>query len=101
MSPENGSEPAWPAIFEPLRFPHLEVKNRLFRSSISGRFDNYDGSGTQTRIDWDIKFARGGIGAVAAMVARSAPCSAAKFVQPSKRERQTPSRSQLLARRSR
>jgi 2,4-dienoyl-CoA reductase-like NADH-dependent reductase (Old Yellow Enzyme family) len=52
------------AIFEPLRFPHLEVKNRLFRSSISGRFDNYDGSGTEVRIDWDVKFARGGIGAV-------------------------------------
>jgi 2,4-dienoyl-CoA reductase-like NADH-dependent reductase (Old Yellow Enzyme family) len=52
------------AIFEPLRFKNLTVKNRLFRSSISGRFDNYDGSGTQTRIDWDVKFARGGIGAI-------------------------------------
>jgi 2,4-dienoyl-CoA reductase-like NADH-dependent reductase (Old Yellow Enzyme family) len=52
------------AIFEPLRFRSLTVKNRLFRSSISGRFDNYDGSGTQTRIDWDVKFARGGIGAI-------------------------------------
>jgi 2,4-dienoyl-CoA reductase (NADPH2) len=55
---------AWPAIFQPLRFRNLEVKNRLFRSSISGRFDNYDGSGTEVRIDWDVKFARGGIGAV-------------------------------------
>ena len=64
MSTDDATQAAWPAIFEPLRFPHLEVKNRLFRSSISGRFDNYDGSGTQTRIDWDIKFARGGIGAV-------------------------------------
>ena len=61
---DDAMQSAWPAIFEPLRFPHLEVKNRLFRSSISGRFDNYDGSGTQTRIDWDVKFARGGIGAV-------------------------------------
>jgi 2,4-dienoyl-CoA reductase (NADPH2) len=51
-------------IFEPLAFRNLEVKNRLFRSSISGRFDNYDGSGTETRVDWDVKFARGGIGAV-------------------------------------
>jgi 2,4-dienoyl-CoA reductase-like NADH-dependent reductase (Old Yellow Enzyme family) len=58
---ENGH---WPAIFQPLRFRNLEVKNRLFRSSISGRFDNYDGSGTETRIDWDVKFARGGIGAI-------------------------------------
>jgi 2,4-dienoyl-CoA reductase-like NADH-dependent reductase (Old Yellow Enzyme family) len=55
---------AWPAIFEPLRFKSLEVKNRLFRSSISGRFDNYDGSGTEVRVDWDLKFARGGIGAI-------------------------------------
>jgi 2,4-dienoyl-CoA reductase (NADPH2) len=59
------SEPAaWPAIFQPLAFRNLEVKNRLFRSSISGRFDNYDGSGTETRVDWDVKFARGGIGAI-------------------------------------
>src|SRR5260221_2036943 len=47
-------------IFEPLRFRHLSVKNRLFRSSISGRFDNYDGSGTHARINWEEKFARGG-----------------------------------------
>lgn len=52
------------AIFQPLQFRNLTVKNRLFRSSISGRFDNYDGSGTQTRIDWDVKFARGGIGTI-------------------------------------
>jgi 2,4-dienoyl-CoA reductase-like NADH-dependent reductase (Old Yellow Enzyme family) len=52
------------AIFQPLPFRNLTVKNRLFRSSISGRFDNYDGSGTQTRIDWDVKFARGGIGTI-------------------------------------
>jgi 2,4-dienoyl-CoA reductase-like NADH-dependent reductase (Old Yellow Enzyme family) len=58
------AQTAWPAIFEPLRFRNLEVKNRLFRSSISGRFDNYDGSGTETRMDWDVKFARGGIGAI-------------------------------------
>ena len=51
-------------IFEPLRFRNLEVKNRLFRSSISGRFDNYDGSGTQARINWEEKFARGGVGAI-------------------------------------
>lgn len=51
-------------IFQPLEFRHLTVKNRLFRSSISGRWDNYDGSGTQARINWEEKFARGGVGAI-------------------------------------
>jgi 2,4-dienoyl-CoA reductase-like NADH-dependent reductase (Old Yellow Enzyme family) len=51
-------------IFEPLTFRNLTVKNRLFRSNISGRFDNYDGSGTQTRINWEESFARGGVGAI-------------------------------------
>jgi 2,4-dienoyl-CoA reductase (NADPH2) len=51
-------------IFEPLRFRNLTVKNRIFRSNISGRFDNYDGSGNQARINWETKFARGGVGAI-------------------------------------
>jgi 2,4-dienoyl-CoA reductase-like NADH-dependent reductase (Old Yellow Enzyme family) len=51
-------------IFQPLRFRNLEVKNRVFRSSISGRIDNYNGSGTQARINWEEKFARGGVGAI-------------------------------------
>lgn len=51
-------------IFEPLRFRNLEIKNRILRSNISGRFDNYDGSGTQARINWEEKFARGGVGAI-------------------------------------
>lgn len=51
-------------IFEPLNFRNLTVKNRIFRSSISGRWDNYDGSGTQARINWEEKFARGGVGAI-------------------------------------
>jgi 2,4-dienoyl-CoA reductase (NADPH2) len=51
-------------IFEPLRFRNLTVKNRIFRSNVSGRFDNYDGSGTPTRINWETKFARGGVGAI-------------------------------------
>jgi len=51
-------------IFEPLVFRNLTVKNRIFRSNISGRFDNYDGSGTQTRINWEVKFAQGGVGAI-------------------------------------
>jgi 2,4-dienoyl-CoA reductase (NADPH2) len=51
-------------IFEPLKFRNLTVKNRVFRSNISGRFDNYDGSGNQARINWETKFARGGVGAI-------------------------------------
>jgi len=53
-----------PLAFTPLQFKSLEVKNRIFRSNISGRFDNYDGSGTQTRINWEVRFARGGVGAI-------------------------------------
>jgi 2,4-dienoyl-CoA reductase (NADPH2) len=51
-------------IFEPLKFENLEVKNRVMRSSLAGRFNNYDGTGTQTHINWDLKFARGGVGAI-------------------------------------
>lgn len=51
-------------IFQPLRFRNLTIKNRLIRSNVTGRFDNYDGSGTQARINWETQFARGGIGAI-------------------------------------
>ena len=51
-------------IFQPLKFRNLTVKNRIFRSNISGRFDNEDGSLTQTRINWESKFAAGGVGAI-------------------------------------
>jgi 2,4-dienoyl-CoA reductase-like NADH-dependent reductase (Old Yellow Enzyme family) len=51
-------------IFSTLVFRNLTVKNRLFRSSISGRIDNYDGSGTPARINWEERFARGGVGAI-------------------------------------
>ena len=51
-------------IFEPLRFRNLTIKNRILRSNISGRFDLYDGTGTQARINWELKFARGGVGAI-------------------------------------
>ena len=51
-------------LFKPLQFRNLEVKNRIFRSSVSGRWDNYDGSGTQARINWESRFAEGGVGAI-------------------------------------
>ncbi len=59
-------EPRRPAdvVLSPLELPNLTVKNRLLRSSVAGRFDNYDGSGTEVRINWDVKFARGGVGAI-------------------------------------
>ena len=55
---------AFETIFKPLQFKNLTVKNRIFRSNVSGRFDNYDGSGNQARINWETKFAKGGVGAI-------------------------------------
>jgi 2,4-dienoyl-CoA reductase (NADPH2) len=51
-------------IFKPLSFRNLTIRNRVIRSNVSGRFDNYDGSGNQARINWELKFAKGGVGAI-------------------------------------
>ena len=51
-------------LFEPLRFRNLTIANRILRSSMSGRIDNYDGSGTIARINFEERFARGGVGAI-------------------------------------
>ncbi len=64
ISPEDAAMPDKQTLLHPLHFKNLSVKNRIFRSNISGRFDNYDGSGNQARINWETKFARGGVGAV-------------------------------------
>lgn len=52
------------ATFAPLKFGRIEMKNRLIRSSISGRIDNYDGSGTSPRVNFEEQFARGGVGVI-------------------------------------
>ena len=51
-------------IFSPLSFGSLTIKNRILRSNLAGRFDNYDGTGAQARINWEVKFARAGVGAI-------------------------------------
>lgn len=51
-------------LFSELKFRNLTVKNRIFRSNISGRFDLETGRPTQTRINWETMFARGGAGAI-------------------------------------
>jgi 2,4-dienoyl-CoA reductase-like NADH-dependent reductase (Old Yellow Enzyme family) len=52
------------AISRPLAMGRLTLKNRLLRSSISGRIDNYDGSGTPARVRFEERFAEGGVAAV-------------------------------------
>jgi 2,4-dienoyl-CoA reductase-like NADH-dependent reductase (Old Yellow Enzyme family) len=51
-------------IFNPLVFRSLTVKNRLFRSNISGMFDDYNGHGSNARLNWEEKFAKGGVGCI-------------------------------------
>src|SRR5687767_2013281 len=54
----------YPNLFSPIKFRTFTAKNRVFRSNVSGRFDNYVGPGRQTPINWELKFARGGVGAI-------------------------------------
>lgn len=51
-------------VLAPLVMRNLTLKNRVFRSSISGRFDLEDGTPTQTRLNWETLFAEGGVGGI-------------------------------------
>jgi len=51
-------------IFRPLTINGLTFKNRIVRSSITGRVDYYYGSMSEGRIDWDRHFARNGVAAI-------------------------------------
>lgn len=71
MATEASSDPSAhiadrDVIFSELPFGRLgkPLKNRLLRSSISGTFDNYDGSGTEARLNWEESFAIGGVSAI-------------------------------------
>ncbi|MBZ5617978.1 MAG: NADH:flavin oxidoreductase [Acidobacteriia bacterium] len=61
-------------VFSPLSFKNLNVKNRLFRSNLSGMFDDYNGHGGNARINWEAKFARGGVGAIISSYTPVAVC---------------------------
>jgi 2,4-dienoyl-CoA reductase-like NADH-dependent reductase (Old Yellow Enzyme family) len=51
-------------IFEPLAFRNLTIENRLLRSSLGALVDTYDGAGTDARINFEVRFARAGVGAI-------------------------------------
>ncbi len=61
---DQATPPRDDPIFRPLTINGVTFKNRIFRSSISGRNDYYDGSMSDARVAWDTRFARGGVGAI-------------------------------------
>ena len=74
---ENGH---W-QIFEPLRFRNLKVKNRLFPLELR-TLRQLRRLRHGARMDWDVKFARGGIGAI---ISSNTPVTRAASSSPTTR----------------
>jgi 2,4-dienoyl-CoA reductase (NADPH2) len=56
--------PAADVIFQPLEFRNLTVRNRLFRGSITGLMDHFDGRGSDVRLRFEERHAQSGVGAI-------------------------------------
>jgi 2,4-dienoyl-CoA reductase-like NADH-dependent reductase (Old Yellow Enzyme family) len=52
------------SVLDPIKWRNFSARNRLMRSSISGRFDLEDGTPTHTRQNWESRFAAGGVGTI-------------------------------------
>ncbi len=65
-SVDSGHDDDLKTIFNPLTFEKsgLVVGNRIFRSNMSGMFDDYNGHGGNARLNWERSFAEGGVGCI-------------------------------------
>jgi hypothetical protein len=51
-TPAPGHSADHATVFSEWELGKLVLKNRLLRSSISGTFDDYNGHGTNARLNW-------------------------------------------------